>query len=116
MTDAERVVAATANGLVWTGANVTAQVPDALAPLERLFVTGGLTAQYDYGTASFGAVASPANFTGQIVLVNDGSANPSQGCAAPPAGAYPGKVALVDRGTCAFELKPKNAETPAPRR
>jgi len=110
MTNAQRVTAATANGLVWTGANVTAQVPDALAPLERLFITGGLTAQYDYGTASFGAVATPANFSGAIVLVNDGSANPSQGCVASPAGAYAGKVALVDRGTCAFEIKAKNAE------
>jgi hypothetical protein len=110
MTNAERVVAAKANGLAWTGAEVTAQVPDALAPLERLFVTGGLNAQYDYGTAAFGAVATPANFNGQIVLVNDGSATPSQGCVASPAGAYAGKVALVDRGTCAFEIKANNAQ------
>lgn len=110
MTNAERVTAATANALVWTGDNVTAQVPDTLAPLERLFVTGIANAGYDYGTAAFGAVATQANFSGQIVLVNDGSATPTQGCVASTAGAYAGKVALVDRGTCAFEIKAKNAE------
>jgi hypothetical protein len=110
MTNAERVVAAKADALVWTGANVSAQVPDALGPLERLFITGGLTAQYDYGTAAFGAPATTANFSGQIVLVADGSANPSQGCVASPADAYAGKIALVDRGTCAFEIKANNAQ------
>jgi len=35
---------------------------------------------------------------------------PSQGCSASPAGAYAGKVAIVDRGTCAFEIKAKFAE------
>ncbi len=108
MTNAERVTAATGNGLVWTGSNVTTLVPDALAPLERLFVTGA--GSYDYGTAAFGAPATPANFNGAVVLVNDGSATSSQGCVASPAGAYAGKVAIVDRGTCAFEIKAKNAE------
>lgn len=110
MTNAERVAAAKSDALVWTGAEVTGQVPDALGPLERLFVSGGLTAQYDYGTAAFGPAASPANFSGAIALVNDGSATPNQGCVASPAGAYAGKVALVDRGTCAFEIKAKNAQ------
>lgn len=110
MTNAERVAAATAQGLAWTGANVTAQVPDALAPLQRVYVSGTLTANYEFGTAEFGAPATSANFAGDIVLVNDGSAAPSQGCVASPAGAYAGKVALVDRGTCAFEIKAKNAE------
>ena len=110
MTDAQRVAAATGDGLAWTGAEVTEQVPDALAPLERLFISGGLSASYDYGTAGFGAPATPANFNGAIVLVNDGSANPSQGCVASAPGAYAGKVALVDRGACAFEIKAKFAE------
>ncbi|MBB1473411.1 serine protease [Luteimonas sp. MC1782] len=110
MTNAERAAAAKSDALVWTGDEVTSQVPDALGPLVRLFVSGGLTAQYDYGTASFGATATPANFNGQIVLVGDGSANPTQGCVASPAGAYAGKVALVDRGTCAFEIKANHAQ------
>src|SRR5690606_32678833 len=44
------------------------------------------------------------------VLVNDGSATPTQGCVASPANAYAGKVAVVDRGTCAFEIKARFAE------
>ncbi|HYM85207.1 MAG TPA: PA domain-containing protein, partial [Pseudoxanthomonas sp.] len=43
-------------------------------------------------------------------LVNDGSALPTQGCVASPVGAYAGKIAIVDRGTCAFEIKAKFAQ------
>lgn len=38
------------------------------------------------------------------------SASPTLGCAASPAGAYLGKVALVSRGACPFEIKAKNAQ------
>ena len=108
MTDAERVAAATAGGLVWTGANVNSQVPMALAP--KVALTLG-SSEFEYGTAEFGAAATPANFSGQLVVVNDGSgATGSQGCAASPANAYAGKIAVVDRGTCAFEIKAKNAQ------
>ena len=110
LTNAGRLTAYTSEQLVWTGENVTAQVPDALAALRRLFVTGGLTASYDFGTAAFGAPPTQANFAGQIVAVNDGSATPTQGCAASPSGAYAGRIALVDRGTCAFEIKARFAQ------
>lgn len=110
MTNEQRLVARVGEQLVWTGANVTAQVPVALGPLQRFFVVGAVTANYEYGTASFGAPATNANFRGNIVAVNDGSAAPTQGCVASLAGAYAGKVALVDRGTCAFEIKAKFAE------
>jgi hypothetical protein len=72
--------------------------------------SGTASGDFVYGTASFGVPATAANFSGSVVLVNDGSASPSQGCFASPAGAYAGKVALVDRGTCAFEIKAKFAE------
>lgn len=108
MTDAQRRVAATGGGLVWTGSNVNAQAPMALAP--KVLLTLGSN-EFAYGTAEFGAPATPANFSGQLVLVNDGSgATGSQGCAASPANAYAGKIAIVDRGTCAFEIKAKFAE------
>lgn len=110
MTNAQRVAAATGGGLAWTGANVGAQVPMALAP--RLALSGGgtVTGEFAFGTAEFGAPATPANFNGTLVMVNDGSASPSLGCAASPANAYAGMVAVVDRGTCAFEIKAKFAE------
>ena len=84
--------------------------PAALDPLQRLRVTGDITANYEYGTAAFGPAATVANFNGDVVLANDGSATPTQGCAASPAGAYTGKVVIIDRGTCAFEIKTVNAQ------
>ena len=111
MTNAERVTAAVAGGLVWTGASVTAQVPAALSPLQRLFFTGALNATYVYGTAAFGPLATPANFNGNVVLVNDGTgADPADGCETIPAGTLTGKVAFINRGACAFEIKTVNAQ------
>lgn len=110
MSNAQRVAAATAGGLAWTGANVNNQVPVALAPKITLNGGGTVAGTYVFGTAAFGAPATPANFNGELVLVNDGSGAPSEGCAASPANAYAGKIAVVDRGTCAFEIKAKFAE------
>ncbi|MEN1972760.1 PA domain-containing protein [Luteimonas sp. MJ204] len=110
MTNAQRQVAATGGGLAWTGANVIAQVPMALAPKMTLTGGGTVSGEFEFGTAAFGAEPTPANFSGELVLVNDGSANPGQGCVASPANAYAGKIAIVDRGTCAFEIKAKMAE------
>lgn len=110
MTNAQRVAAATGGGLVWTGAHVTAEVPMALAPKIELVAGGTVSGEFLYGTAAFGPAPTPANFTGQLVLVNDGSSTPSQGCVASPANAYAGKIAVVDRGTCAFEIKARFAQ------
>lgn len=96
--------------LVFRGANVTSQVPLVLSDKVVLRASGTLTAAYNFGTAAFGAEATAASFSGSVALVNDGSAAPTQGCSASPAGAYAGKVAIVDRGSCAFEIKAKNAE------
>jgi len=61
-------------------------------------------------SASFG----PANFdlTQTVVLVDDGSGTSSDGCEKPfvNAAAIKGKIALVDRGTCAFTDKVANVE------
>lgn len=110
MTNAQRVTAATGGGLVWTGAQVTDEVPMALAPKIELTAGGGVSGTFLYGTAAFGPAPTPANFSGALVLVNDGSATPNQGCAASPANAYAGKIAIVDRGTCAFEIKARLAQ------
>lgn len=96
--------------LVFRGANVTSQVPMVLSEKVVLRASGTLTAAYSFGTAAFGAEATAANFTGSVALANDGSAAPTQGCAASPAGAYAGKVAIIDRGGCTFESKAKHAE------
>lgn len=110
MTNAQRQAAVIAGNLAWTGPNVTDQVPLALAEKIELTAGGTVDGTFVYGTAVFGAPATPANFNGELVLVNDGSGAPSEGCEASPANAYAGKIAIVDRGTCAFEIKARFAE------
>ncbi|MEP6633645.1 MAG: PA domain-containing protein [Luteimonas sp.] len=111
MTNAQRVVAAKADALVWKGAAVTAQTSIALSQRTDLFLTGKVNGSFQMVTAGYGPIATPANFgVGAIVLANDGSANPTLGCAATAPDAYAGKIVLIDRGTCSFKLKTLNAQ------
>lgn len=110
LNNAGRAAAVTGGNLAFRGPQVTAGVPLVLDDRIALRAGGTAMGEFTYGTAAFGPPASPANFGGSVVLVNDGSALPSQGCAASPAGAYSGQVALVDRGSCAFELKARFAQ------
>ncbi len=48
------------------------------------------------------AIPEGDGITADIVLVNDGSGDPTLGCQASPAGAYDGKIAFVRRGVCPF--------------
>lgn len=110
LTNAGRVAATIGGNLAFRGPQVTAEVPLVLDDKVALRASGSVVGNFNYGTAAFGPAASPANFNGSVVLVNDGSALPSQGCAASPAGAYAGLIALVDRGSCAFEIKARFAQ------
>lgn len=110
MTNTGRRLAVIGGNVVFRGPQVTNEVPLVLNEKEVLRVSGTLTAAYDFGTAAFGPAATTASFTGSVVMVNDGSAAPNLGCVASPIGAYAGKIAIVDRGVCGFELKTKNAE------
>ena len=110
MTNAGRVAAVIGGNLAFRGPIVTSQVPLVLDEKIVLRASGTVSGDYSYGTAAFGPAPTAANFTGSVVLVNDGSASPSLGCAASPAGAYAGKIAIVDRGTCAFEIKARFAQ------
>lgn len=48
---------------------------------------------------------------GNLVVVNDGSANPTQGCQPlVNAAAVNGRIAVIDRGTCEFGIKALNAQ------
>ena len=57
-------------------------------------------------------IADKGPITKAVVLYNDdASGTTHEGCAAPAnAGALAGKIALIDRGTCGFTVKVKNAE------
>jgi hypothetical protein len=59
--------------------------------------------------ADFGPPPPPEGVSGDVVLVNDGTANPTHGCQ-PLLGFPAGAIALVDRGTCTFVQKAQNAQ------
>jgi hypothetical protein len=60
-------------------------------------------------TTAFGVPITTA-ITSEIVLVNDGTALPNEGCGAfTNAAAVSGKIALIRRGTCSFIQKCTNA-------
>lgn len=107
MTDAERKVSALNDShLVFTGGNVKAEAPLALQPLVVLNVTApaAIAGSYGFNAASFGPPATPANFAGAVAVPADPLA-----CGVVDASVV-GKIALVDRGTCAFAIKAKNAQ------
>jgi len=57
----------------------------------------------------FGADLTTDIWTGDAVIVDDGSAVPNEGCEASTID-YTGKIVLIDRGACQFGLKCLNAE------
>jgi hypothetical protein len=117
MTPAQRVTSAVnPRKLAWTGPNVTAAVPSVLQPGTPELTASAPTSvagTYLVGTASFGPPLSTAGLFGEMMPVVDQS--PSTGLACTPlsaanALAVNGKIALIDRGTCTFPEKVKNAQ------
>ena len=116
--NAERAASAiNSNKVVWDGINVTAAAPSVLqlgTPLLTVNSPAGL-GPYRIGTAAFGPVIAAPGTTGNVVLALDPAdvAGPStnDGCSAiTNAAAVAGKIAMVDRGTCGFVIKVKNAQ------
>lgn len=112
MTDALRAAAMRAPGrTVWDGAAVNLNAALILDQKTLLRASGTLTADYEFGTAAFGPVALPLNFTGSIQLADDGiGPDLADACTPIPAGSLAGRVAYINRGTCGFELKVVNAQ------
>ena len=101
--------------LVWDGACVTNAAPERLGPkpVLRVHSPGSIAADYEVGLATFGP--QTFNLTGNLVLAMDGSLPPlnSPTNACEPltnAAQIAGNIALVDRGTCPFVIKVKNAQ------
>jgi len=59
---------------------------------------------YAAGGADFGAVLTSTGITGPLAVMS-----PADGCTAASA-SLAGKIAIIDRGTCNFDLKVKNAQ------
>ena len=118
MTNAQRQAAIlNTNHLAWDGTNVTAAVPSFLqlgSPLLTVSSPAGL-GPYRIGTAAFGPAITSPGVTGNLVQALDpaDAAGPTTFDACSPltnAGAVAGNIALVDRGTCGFIVKVKNAQ------
>jgi PA domain len=118
MSAAEIRAAAIRNGQeVWAGTRVTSNAPSVLGPatLLKLTLPAAVAGEYEFGRASFGATATPSNFSGTIVVGLDGAnaADPASYDACTPlvnAAAVAGKIALVRRGICGFAVKAKNVQ------
>lgn len=140
MTNAERQASAiNPRNVVWTGANVTADVPlvlqqgtpfleieyDDTAPAGAVDKKGRplkeieVEETFQVGTASFGAPLTAEDLEGDIVQLVDQPASASTplgvGLACTPLDAatakrFLRKVALIDRGVCGFTVKVKNLQ------
>ena len=74
-------------------------------PQAPLFEADGVP----YLASGGGFGAQSGVWTGDLVLSNDGSASPQEGCSA-IINDVAGKIAVIDRGNCAFVLKAQNAQ------
>jgi hypothetical protein len=119
MTNAQRAASAVnSRRVVFDGPAVTVAVPSVLqpgTPLLRVLAPASIAGIYQLGTASFGPALSVAGVTGTVVQALDdaNAAGPSttDGCTVlTNAAAVAGKIALIDRGTCGFIVKVKNAQ------
>ena len=117
MTAPERQASAiNTDNLVWSGANVSAAVPNVLQlglPVLTVSAPASAAGTYFVGTASFGAVLTSPGLSGAIAPVVDTA--PSTGLACTPlsplnAASVNGKIALVDRGVCGFTVKALNVQ------
>jgi hypothetical protein len=116
MTNAERAASAVSGANVaWNGSLVTSAAPSVLYGTPQLLVLAPteVAGSYAVGTASFGAVLEAPGLTGQVMQVVDQANGTGIACTpldANNARAVKNKIALVDRGTCAFVIKAKNVQ------
>ncbi|MBI2679179.1 MAG: peptidase [Candidatus Koribacter versatilis] len=119
MTNAERAFSTlNSRRLVWNGAKVTTALPAVLAPgvpVVRIDSPAGIVGAYSVGLAQFGPLPSTPGVSGNVVQALDAAdaAGPSTKDGCGPilnAGAVAGNIAIIDRGTCGFVVKAKNAQ------
>jgi hypothetical protein len=116
MSAAQRLTSRVNTGNVsWDGPNVKAQAPNVLShqALFRVDSPASLAGNYAMGTAEFGPTLGYPGLSGQLVQALDAvnAAGPSNtdGCTA-ILNDVNGKIAFLNRGTCGFAVKTKNAE------
>jgi hypothetical protein len=118
MSSPQRAVSMLNTGnLVWDGDNVRAKVPQFLEAVTTLTVTqpAVIARNSDIGNASFGPSPSSRVVAGNVVQATDAAdtegPSTTDGCTAfSNAAAIAGKIAMIDRGTCTFVTKARNAQ------
>ncbi len=115
MTDAQRAASAIRFGrVVWEGASVSAGVPQVLSfgsAEVRVLTPAVLAGSYQFGTAAFGAPISSPGVTATLVAAQDTGPVTTDGCTPlTNAAAIAGKIALIERGACTFQVKARNAQ------
>ncbi len=109
MTNTQRANSAVnTNHLVWDGPQVNALGPQFLSHAPEIAVPYA-PGTVDANASAFGAPLTGAGVTAQAVVVNDGTGTTSDACE-PIVGSLAGKIAVIDRGTCTFVVKVKNAQ------
>jgi hypothetical protein len=118
MTNAQRLASATRFGrVVLDSPSVNMAIPSVLSlgsPGVTVDSPAAIAGPYQFGTASFGTPIGSPNVAAGIVAAVDAAdaAGPAttDGCSPfANAAAVAGKVALVERGTCGFAVKARNA-------
>jgi hypothetical protein len=119
MTDAERATSfVNARNVVFVGPRTTAAVPDFLdpgTPLLRVDAPAAVAGRYSVGAAEFGPSLASGSVSGTLVAAQDAAntvgPTTTDACSAiTNAAQIAGGIALVDRGTCFFVEKVKNAQ------
>jgi len=118
MNEEQRRVSLTNTGnLVWDGEHVRLNTKNFLQPVTVLTLSepASLAGNYDIGTAAFGPEASRGGLTGPVIRVADAAntdgPSTTDGCTAfTNAAAVAGKVVMIDRGSCTFVQKARNAQ------
>jgi PA domain len=118
MTEAQRAASSiNPRNVVFVAPETNASVPLVLRGTPMLQVTAPATIAgiKSVGTAAFGAPLTAAGVAAEIRIARDAAdaAGPldTDGCSPiTNAGEIAGRIALIDRGTCAFTIKAKNAQ------
>jgi len=111
--DERRSSAVNTDRVVWDGPLTVAAAPDVLDNAPRLTINSpaSVAGSYAIQTAQFGPPVDLQGVTADLAVARDGSAEPTLGCEPlVNAGEIAGKIAVIDRGTCFFTEKVKNAQ------
>ncbi len=114
LTNGQRQASAINSGRVaWSGNQVRSQASNFLSGRPALTITApaSIAGAYTAGVANFGPPLATPGLSGALVEAFDGTSSPRLLCSPAVNGSeIAGKIALVDRGTCNFTVKVKNAQ------